>query len=107
MPSTADKTAFATHRALAVALERLAPVRRRQIVKAAADRLANGGRVPPHWIALLDTDEVAQAYRLAARHREKREISQMMTTIATMLCRLRGMGHRLVAIAQRVHWRRP
>jgi hypothetical protein len=107
MPSTADKTAFATHRALAVALERLAPVHRRQIVKATADRLANGGRVPAHWIALLDTAEVAEAYRLAARYRQKREISQMTTTIATMLSRLRGVGHRLVAIGRSAHWGRP
>lgn len=106
MPRTADKTAFATHRALAVALERLAPVHRRQIVKAAADRLTNGGRVPALWVALLDAAELAQAYRLAARHRERRQISQMMTAIATTLCRLRGVGHRLVAIAHSVCWGR-
>jgi hypothetical protein len=101
MPGTARKAAYARQRARAITLERLAPVYRRRIISAIATCLADGRRVPRHWFAMLDDDELTQAIQLATKLAAKRRLRRIMTAIEAAPLRLLEACRRAIGFTTR------
>lgn len=98
MPPTAKKADYARRRARAITLERLGPVRRRQIINAIAATLAEGRSVPRDWFTMLDDAELMQALRLSAKLAAMRKWRRIMTAIEAVPLRLGETCYRAIRL---------
>lgn len=101
MPRGSSFKALATNRALAVALERLAPIYRRRIIRAVATSMAQKSQQTAALATLLDADELVEASQLAAKMRAKLEAARITNAIAACLYRMRDVARRISSLSSR------
>jgi hypothetical protein len=90
------------NRALACALERLAPFYRERMVGALALALADGSTgARLEYLRVLDAGEIEHAHRIAAATRARRDAALFERRLARQLAAVKRLAHRLVGLVRR------